>query len=307
MGAPVVFDVNVLVNALKDSPDPYDWPVLPPRTGKPQADAVGVVNDAREFSLWLSPHILRNTRRVLIEAGLAPPDAEAYLDVLEEIAVGSGGQVVEPERTVHASRDHEDNLILDLAAHAGAVMVVSDDTDLTSLSPWRGTPILRSRDFSARVDAARRATVTSPPLSATDRLREQAARRHMRSGANVDTVLTQNGPDEYRQLRQTFADHQARLAEIVDAWNHHNPTMIPRIEVWRTNLERFTERTEQIDEIAKTQPSVAHDALATLNEKITFALDHLDPARAGQRRPPPPTIGFDAAEKQGAQHDSPEL
>jgi predicted nucleic acid-binding protein len=52
--------------------------------------------------------------------------------------------------------DHEDNLVLDLAAEVGALLVVSKDADLTSMSPWRGVPVLRGREFVGRVDAMRR-------------------------------------------------------------------------------------------------------------------------------------------------------
>jgi len=72
------------------------------------------------------------------------------------LAGNSGGATVEPPRTVMECHDHEDNLILDLAAKVGAFLVVSEDTDLTSMSPWRGTPILRPQEFAARVDAMRR-------------------------------------------------------------------------------------------------------------------------------------------------------
>jgi hypothetical protein len=52
--------------------------------------------------------------------------------------------------------DHDDNLILDLAAEVGAPLVVSNDTDLLSMSPWRGTPIIEPAAFAAKVDAMRR-------------------------------------------------------------------------------------------------------------------------------------------------------
>jgi predicted nucleic acid-binding protein len=72
------------------------------------------------------------------------------------MADASGGGVLDPPRTVHDCRDHEDNLVLDLAAEVGALLIVSEDTDLTSMSPWRGVPILRPAQFVARVDAMRR-------------------------------------------------------------------------------------------------------------------------------------------------------
>jgi hypothetical protein len=33
--------------------------------GQPCADCLGMINDAAEFAVWLSPHILANTGRVL--------------------------------------------------------------------------------------------------------------------------------------------------------------------------------------------------------------------------------------------------
>ena len=40
------------------------------------------------------------------------------------------------------------------AEHSGGV--VSNDTDLLSMSPWRGTPIIEPTAFAAKVDAMRR-------------------------------------------------------------------------------------------------------------------------------------------------------
>ena len=72
------------------------------------------------------------------------------------LAVLGGGLLTEVPRTVHDCPDHEDNLVLDLAAEVGAMLIVSNDTDLLSMSPWRGTPILTAVAFAAKVDAMRR-------------------------------------------------------------------------------------------------------------------------------------------------------
>ena len=113
--------------------------------------------DAAEFALWISPHILDNTARVLVEGLKWPADrVEEYLTVLLEVADHSGGGIVDPPAVVTDGRDHEDNRILDLVVEVGALLVVSEDTDLTSMSPWRGTPILRPREFAAKVDGMRR-------------------------------------------------------------------------------------------------------------------------------------------------------
>ena len=145
VATPVVFDVNVLVQAVASGNSPYhSWPSPPPTSGNPFADCLGVVNDAAEFALWLSPHVLDNTVRVLMAVvGSPKEESEDSRESLVEMAV-------------HDCPDHEDNLVLDVAAEVGALLVVSEDTDLTSMSPWRGVPILRAREFVARVDAMRR-------------------------------------------------------------------------------------------------------------------------------------------------------
>ncbi|MGC8461897.1 MAG: putative toxin-antitoxin system toxin component, PIN family [Candidatus Dormibacteria bacterium] len=161
---PVVFDVNVFIDAVVSGQDSFEsWPSPPPTSGHYAADCVGIVNDAVEFSLWLSPHVLTNIERVLeateAYAGFEwdPELIEEYLNVLVEIADASGGGVLEPDEAVTDCPDYEDNCILELALAAQAVLIVSNDSDLLHMTPWRGIPVLSPRDFAARVDASRRA------------------------------------------------------------------------------------------------------------------------------------------------------
>jgi predicted nucleic acid-binding protein len=160
--APVTVDVNVFVAAVVGGNDPFrSWPSPPPIRGNLAANVVGILNDAREFSLFLTEHVLVNVIRVLTEQapdgfGWAVEMAEAYIELLVEIAEASGGAVLEPGATVTDCPDHEDNRILECAAASGSVLIVSDDTDLTSMSPWRGTPIVTSAEFVKRTDAMRR-------------------------------------------------------------------------------------------------------------------------------------------------------
>jgi predicted nucleic acid-binding protein len=154
----VVYDVNVLVTAVASGNSPFrSWPSPPPTSGNACAECVGIVVDAAEFALWLSPHILANVRRVLEDLfKWGDPQFDTYVTVLSEAAEHSGGLLAEVPRTVHDCPDHEDNLVLDLAAEVGAMLIVSNDTDLLSMSPWRGTPILTPVAFAAKVDAMRR-------------------------------------------------------------------------------------------------------------------------------------------------------
>lgn len=69
---------------------------------------MGIVVDAAEFSLWLSPHIISNTERVLDEGlGWAKDQAALFLDVLERVAAHSDGGVVDPPATVSGCYDWE--------------------------------------------------------------------------------------------------------------------------------------------------------------------------------------------------------
>lgn len=155
---PVVVDVNVFVSAVVGGNDSFhSWPSPPPVRGNLAANVVGILNDAREFQLHLSEHILVNVARVLM-AGYewARPQAEEYVSLLVEIAQASGGSVIEPNVRISDSEDYEDNRILECAVHADAMLIVSDDDDLLKLTPWRGTPIVTSKDFVTRVDVMRR-------------------------------------------------------------------------------------------------------------------------------------------------------
>lgn len=157
--AAVVYDINILVTAVASGNSPFrSWPSPPPVSGNPSADCVGVIVDAAEFALWLSPHIASNTERILAELfKWDQPRIDAYLNALLAAADHSGGGILtEVPRTVHDCPDHEDNLILDLAAEVGALLIVSNDTDLLSMSPWRGTPVIDPAAFASKVDAMRR-------------------------------------------------------------------------------------------------------------------------------------------------------
>jgi predicted nucleic acid-binding protein len=93
---------------------------------------------------------------VLAEGLKWPADqVDLFQSLLVETASHSGGGVLDPPQTVNDCSDWEGNRILDLAAEVGALLIVSEDTDLTAMSPWRGSPILRPREFAAKVDGMR--------------------------------------------------------------------------------------------------------------------------------------------------------
>ncbi len=163
MRIPVTLDINVLVGAVAGGRDQFhSWPSPPPVRGNLAANVVGICNDAREFSLFLSEHILANVIRVLTEPapkgfGWSISKVEEYVELLVDISLASGGSVVAPKATVVDCEDFEDNRILECALASGSLLIVSDDHHLTSMSPWRGTAIVTCADFVKRTDVMRRA------------------------------------------------------------------------------------------------------------------------------------------------------
>ena len=159
--APVTVDVNVFVNAVAGGNDAFhSWPSPPPVRGNLAANVVGILNDAREFSLFVTEHILANVIRVLCGVppdgyGWAVAQAEEYVQLIVEIAEASDGGVIEPRERIGDCADYEDNRILECASASGSLVIVSDDVDLTSMSPWRGIPVLTAA-FVKRTDAMRR-------------------------------------------------------------------------------------------------------------------------------------------------------
>jgi len=104
----VVFDIHLYVNNLVGMD--AQWPVVaevPPGSGNPSADSISIVFDnPGVFALYASPHIIRNTVRVLKECGLDDALVTEYLAVIKEIIVESGGNVLDPGRVLDlGSRD----------------------------------------------------------------------------------------------------------------------------------------------------------------------------------------------------------
>jgi len=163
----VVLDIHVFITAVSGGNSPFEsWPTPPPVTDNSAADCVGILNDGMEFKLCLSRHILEHIVRILVDpaAGLGweLATAEEYVEVLTEMAAEGDCGVREPSEDVMAGEDWEDNKILALAAECDAALIVSEDPHLLDLTPWRGIPIIRAREFAGRVDAMRRGRRRSP-------------------------------------------------------------------------------------------------------------------------------------------------
>jgi hypothetical protein len=104
--AAVVYDINVLVTAAAGGNSPFrSWPSPPPVSGNASADCLGIIVDAAEFALWLSPHIITNIDRILAQLfKWAQPQIDAYLRAIVMAAEHSGGGIVaDVPRTVKSS------------------------------------------------------------------------------------------------------------------------------------------------------------------------------------------------------------
>ncbi|WP_374945683.1 putative toxin-antitoxin system toxin component, PIN family [Agreia sp.] len=154
----VVFDIHIYVNALVGAGSEFPRVVeVPPGTGNSAADCLSLAFDGDDFRLFISPHIIRNLTRVLGELKLSEQLIEEYLETVLELVDASGGEVIDPPRKCFDVEDYEDNLIVDLSLACDATLIVSDDTDLTDLSPWHSRmPIVRPHVSVDRMIKARR-------------------------------------------------------------------------------------------------------------------------------------------------------
>lgn len=144
----VVFDVNIWVTGLvgKDTEYPY-LPSVPPTGGNSSADCMSLAFDGDRFSVFTSPHILRNISKTLEHLGVSRETNERALSDVVEMVIYSLGSVVEPERVVVHQRDHEDNLILDLMLQTNSEVLVTMDKELLAANGWKGRAILHPSVF----------------------------------------------------------------------------------------------------------------------------------------------------------------
>lgn len=73
---------------------------------------------------------------------LEPGDREAFFRMLSRIAVR-----IEISHPVRVCRDPKDDKFLEVALNGRADAIISGDSDLLTLNPFRGIPILSPRQF----------------------------------------------------------------------------------------------------------------------------------------------------------------
>ena len=76
---------------------------------------------------------------------LTPEERGAFIEALVDRSRFSN-----PTEEIQACRDPDDNKFLELAVSENATCIVSGDSDLLELDPFRGIPILEPADFLER-------------------------------------------------------------------------------------------------------------------------------------------------------------
>ena len=153
----VVFDINVYVDAISHSNSTFPYlSSVPPKTSNAAADCLSLALDDEDFKLFVSPHILLNTARLLKdEMGIESKRVEAILTGFTEIVHCTQGSVVDPKRTNHDQKDFEDNLVLDLVRETESLILVTSDAELLKQNPWNGRLILSPWRFVEQIVRAR--------------------------------------------------------------------------------------------------------------------------------------------------------
>jgi len=153
----VVFDINVYIDAITHSDSTFPFlSSVPPKTSNAAADCLSLALDDEDFHLYISPHILLNTTKVLRdEMNIEAKRVGEILTGFAEIVHGTGGSIVDPKRANHDQKDFEDNLILDLVRQTDSLILVTSDKELLEQNPWNGRLILKPRQFVEQIVRSR--------------------------------------------------------------------------------------------------------------------------------------------------------
>ena len=127
----VVFDTNMLVSALLfESSMPGRAFSMALETGEILLSEI-LVNEANEV-----------LQRKKFQKYITVEQREEFL-----IALVQSGRLVDITEIIAVCRDPKDNHVLELAVSGGAQVIVTGDSDLLVLNPFRAIQILTARDF----------------------------------------------------------------------------------------------------------------------------------------------------------------
>ena len=94
------------------------------------------------FSSATLTELNEGVRRPEFDRYLEPKDREQFMRLLARLA-----KLVEVTHPVQRCRDPKDDKFLEVAFNGRADVIISGDTDLLELHPFRGIPILSPREF----------------------------------------------------------------------------------------------------------------------------------------------------------------
>lgn len=93
-----------------------------------------------------SPLILSELRLTLLSSRF-----DRYISLTDRIdfceTFARESQLVKPLERIFACRDIKDNMFLELAVEGKADLIITGDSDLLILNPFRGIPIITPKDF----------------------------------------------------------------------------------------------------------------------------------------------------------------
>lgn len=134
-----VIDTNILIRAVI----------------KPKGTVGPILRQLRdgEYTLLYSEPLLAelldvlNRPRIKGKYRLSPEDIGTVIALLMV-----RGEEVRPTERIEDCRDPKDNMVLEVAVAGRADAIVSGDDDLSTLSPYRGIPVLSSARFLRLLD-----------------------------------------------------------------------------------------------------------------------------------------------------------
>lgn len=112
------------------------------------ARVLEALHASEEWEVAISVQMRDELHRKLVEKGKNSPDVLFALQRYFALCV-----LVEPAQTIHLCRDADDDFILDCAVEAGAMLIITNDSDLLALS---GHPAIKQIEIIDVQEARRR-------------------------------------------------------------------------------------------------------------------------------------------------------
>ncbi len=130
MSTTIVIDTNVIINALLKG------------SCRPIIEAIIKKRFCLALSKPLIEEIIEVSKRPKFRNRIDEEDRENLLAIIKEAA-----KIVTPKIKITDCRDKDDNIILECAIAGNAQIIISKDTDLLVLTPYRNIPIITPEEL----------------------------------------------------------------------------------------------------------------------------------------------------------------